>query len=32
LRASEKAIAADEAGVELDELRTDLERRRATRG
>jgi antitoxin YefM len=29
IRASEKAIAAGEAGVELDALRTDLERRRA---
>jgi antitoxin YefM len=29
IRASEKAIAAGEAGVELDELLTDLERRRA---
>jgi prevent-host-death family protein len=31
IRASEKAAAAGEAGIELDELRADLERRRATR-
>jgi antitoxin YefM len=31
VRASEKAVAGGEAGVGLDELRTDLERRRATR-
>jgi antitoxin YefM len=29
IRASEKVAAAGEAGVELDALRTDLERRRA---
>jgi antitoxin YefM len=31
IRASEKAVAAGEAGAELDELRADLERRRAHR-
>jgi len=31
IRASEKATAAGEAGVELDELRAGLERRRAHR-
>lgn len=31
IRMSEKAIASGEAGVELDALRTDLERRRAPR-
>jgi prevent-host-death family protein len=30
IRASEKAAAEGEAGVELDRLRTDLERRRAS--
>jgi antitoxin YefM len=31
IRASEKAAAAGEAGIDLEELRTDLERRRALR-
>jgi antitoxin YefM len=31
IRSSEKAIGAGEAGTGLDELRTDLERRRAAR-
>jgi prevent-host-death family protein len=31
IRASEKAAAAGDPGVELDELRADLKRRRATR-
>jgi hypothetical protein len=31
IRASEKAVSAGEAGVGLDELRADFERRRARR-